>query len=183
MRSRRRELSPAQRDHAAAALVKTVAGLREFQDARHLAVYLSMDGEIDPAPLVSHMRETGKQLYLPVLATDATDILNFAAWQPDAPLYPNRFKIPEPRPDNLLAPAELDLVFMPLVAFDAKGNRLGMGGGYYDRSFAFLKSAARKPLLIGLAYEFQRVPSLAAETWDVPLAGVATECGFYRFDT
>lgn len=183
MRSRRRGLSAAQRKLAATALVETVTGLTEFRDARHLAMYLAVDGEMDPAPLVTHARAAGKQLYLPILATDASGLLNFAAWQPDTPLYPNRFEIPEPRPrpDELRSPAELDLVFTPLVAFDATGNRLGMGGGFYDRSFAFLKSGVHKPLLIGLAYEFQKLPELRAEAWDVPLTGVATDCGFYRF--
>ncbi|HEX6549425.1 MAG TPA: 5-formyltetrahydrofolate cyclo-ligase [Gammaproteobacteria bacterium] len=180
MRILRRALDPAQRQQAAAALVETVTGLAEFRNAVHIAVYMAMDGEIDPAPLAARARETGKQLYLPVLVAET---LRFAAWHPDTLLYPNRFKIPEPRPplDELHSPAELDLVLTPLVAFDAQGNRLGMGGGYYDRSFAFLKAGMHKPLLIGLAYEFQHLPSLSVEPWDVPLAGVATDCAFYRF--
>jgi 5-formyltetrahydrofolate cyclo-ligase len=142
-----------------------------------------MDGEMDPTPLVGEARAAGKQLHLPVLATDGSDTLRFATWQTDTLLQLNRFNIPEPSPDTaeLRAPAQLDLVFAPLVGFDANGNRLGMGGGFYDRSFAFLRSGARKPLLIGLAYEFQKLPELRAETWDVPLAGVATDCAFYRF--
>ncbi|MGH8370567.1 MAG: 5-formyltetrahydrofolate cyclo-ligase, partial [Gammaproteobacteria bacterium] len=167
----------------ATALAGVIAELAEFRDARHLAVYMATDGEMDPQPLVARARAAGKQLYLPVLAAAAAGGLEFAAWQPETPLYPNRFKIPEPRPDpdTLCATTGLDLVLTPLVAFDAQGHRLGMGGGYYDRSFAFLKTGVRKPLLIGLAYEFQRLPALNAEPWDVPLAGVATECGFYRF--
>lgn len=180
MRERRRALASVQRQQAAGALAETVAGLAEFRDAAHVAVYMAMDGEIDPAPLVARAHESGKQIYLPVLVADT---LRFAAWHPDTLLYPNRFKIPEPRPqpDELRSPFELDLVLTPLVAFDARGHRLGMGGGYYDRSFAFLKAGMHKPLLIGLAYEFQHLPSLSVEPWDVPLAGVATDCAFYRF--
>lgn len=157
--------------------------MKEYREATHLALYLAVDGEIDPSPLVAEARAAGKQLYLPVLATDGTDALRFAAWHPDTPMQLNRFKIPEPSSDtaDLRTPTQLDLVFTPLVAFDARGNRLGMGGGFYDRSFAFLKSGARKPLLIGLAFEFQLQSELRAESWDIPLAGVATDCAFYRF--
>ena len=164
-------------------MVDSVATLDAFQDASHIAVYIAMDGEIDPEQLVAHARAAGKTLYLPVLENGNDGRLEFAPWQPHTPLFPNRFKIPEPRVRaEMLCPAgDLDLVLAPLVAFDSDGHRLGMGGGYYDRSFAFLKTGVRKPLLIGLAYEFQRVSSLPAEAWDVPLAGVATERGFHRF--
>jgi len=163
--------------------MNSVTALNEFQTARHIAVYIAMDGEIDPAELIAHARTAGKTLYLPVLEHADDGILEFAPWQPETPLYPNRFRIPEPRvsAESLRAAQDLDLVLTPLVAFDVHGNRLGMGGGYYDRSFAFLKTGVRKPLLIGLAYEFQRVSVLPAEPWDVPLAGVASDGGFYRF--
>jgi 5-formyltetrahydrofolate cyclo-ligase len=76
----------------------------------------------------------------------------------------------------------LDVILMPLVAFDGQGNRLGMGAGYYDRTLAFLRHRRhwRKPRIIGLAYEFQRMPALPAEPWDVPLDGIITEAGFYK---
>lgn len=183
MRTRRRALDAGQRLDASTALADVVAALADFRDASHVAVYIAMDGEIDPAPLVARARQAGKQLYLPVLAPDGGNRLEFAHWLPDTPLYPNRFRIPEPHTDNPYPPGKLDLVFTPLVAFDAQGNRLGMGGGFYDRSFAFLKSGRPKPRLIGLAYEFQHLPSLDHQAWDIPLAGVATDHGFYRFDS
>lgn len=176
-------MSADQRAAAARGLADTVANLAEFRDARHIAVYIAMDGEIDPDHLIARARTAGKTLYLPVLENTADGILEFAPWQIDTPLYPNRFNIPEPRmgTDLLRSAKELDLVLTPLVAFDSHGHRLGMGGGYYDRSFAFLNTGARKPRLIGLAYEFQQVSALPAEPWDVPLAGVACERGFHRF--
>jgi 5-formyltetrahydrofolate cyclo-ligase len=126
-----------------------------------------------------------KTCYLPVLSRLTHDRLWFVPFTPDTPLTRNRFGILEP-----LAPArtrvcaqELDLILMPLVGFDTRGNRLGMGGGFYDKSLAFLRTRSvwRKPHLIGLAHDFQRVDKLAAGAWDVPLQAVATDCGVYQF--
>ncbi|HET7922529.1 MAG TPA: 5-formyltetrahydrofolate cyclo-ligase [Gammaproteobacteria bacterium] len=183
LRAQRRALDPATRAQAAAALARRLSGLPVFRDALHIAGYVAVDGELDPLPLLDLAHQHGKTLYLPVVPPHADGVLGFALWQSGAPLHPNRFGIPEPQsaPDTLRAPDTLDLVLAPLVAFDTHGHRLGMGGGYYDRSFAFLKSAAQKPLLLGLAYEFQRQPALAAESWDVPLAAVVTERRVYRF--
>lgn len=137
---------------------------------------------MDLAPLIERLWRCGKQIYLPVLHGPA---LWFMPFTPRTPLAHNRFGIPEP---NLNAPHRaalrtLDLVLMPLVAFDRNGNRLGMGGGFYDRTFAYLRGSPRwaRPCLIGTAYEFQRVPPLAVQPWDVPLGGVVTELGLERF--
>ncbi|HEX5340716.1 MAG TPA: 5-formyltetrahydrofolate cyclo-ligase [Gammaproteobacteria bacterium] len=183
LRVRRRALTPAQRSAAGVALAGLIVGLPEFRDAEHIAVYMATDGEMDPAVAAAEARRAGKHLYLPLLAPNTPDALQFSVWQADTLLHPNRFRIPEPPfdPGKLRAPADLDLVFVPLVAFDVHGHRLGMGGGFYDRSFAFLISGARKPVLIGLAYEFQQLPALNAESWDVPLVGVVTERAVYRF--
>ena len=92
---------------------------------------------------------------------------------------PNRYGIPEPQcpRDELVEAAEIELVLIPLLAFDRRGHRLGSGAGYYDRSFAFLREVERPalPLLVGVAYAFQEVESIAPEAWDVPLDFVATE--------
>jgi 5-formyltetrahydrofolate cyclo-ligase len=99
-------------------------------------------------------------------------------------LQENRFGIPEPCvPARALVRAQLlDLILVPLVAFDASGNRLGMGGGYYDRSLAFVAQRQhwRKPHVVGLAYEFQRVARMPANAWDVPLAAVVTNRSWYN---
>ena len=100
-------------------------------------------------------------------------------------MRPNRYRIPEPdaRYCRAMKRQFLSLVLMPLVAFDAKGNRLGMGGGYYDRAFNQTQwpYKTRRPLLVGVAHEFQRVPELPTESWDVPLDAVITEREIYRF--
>ena len=76
----------------------------------------------------------------------------------------------------------MDLLFLPLVAFDTHGNRMGMGGGFYDRSLAFLqqKNGLKKPVLAGLAHEIQKVEQLLTQNWDIPLDFVITEKQLYR---
>ena len=182
MREARRGLAPEMRHAAAEAAAKHVLALPDYKHARRIAVYMAVDAELDPEPFLKGARDDGKEIYLPVLAGE--EFLHFQAYATGMPLRPNRYRIPEPvdDPRTALQPADLDLVLAPLVAFDIRGHRLGMGGGYYDRSFAFLKDKhAEKTLLIGLAYECQKVAALPSESWDVPLAGVVTEQQFYSF--
>jgi 5-formyltetrahydrofolate cyclo-ligase len=183
IRTLRRATPQAERHRAARQLVNRVMSLRLFTSAKHIAGYLAFDGEIDPAPLLQRALEMGKQVYLPILAGNPQEHLVFAPYRSDTKLKPNRFGIPEPQIGNeeLLTPQYLDLVLTPLVAFDASGTRLGMGGGFYDRTFAFLNHPGHfsKPRLFGLAYELQRVDHLPRQPWDVPLQGIITERAFY----
>jgi len=182
MRSLRTALSPAARRAAAEAAAAIASALPAYRDARRIGVYLAVDAELDPEPLVRVARAAGKEVYLPVLPPSDGLPFTYLPYSAGAALRPNRFRIPEPLPEAgaALAPVELDFVLAPLVAFDIRGRRLGMGGGYYDRSFAFLNAArAPRPLLVGYAYECQKVAALQAESWDVPLAGVVTEQHFY----
>ncbi|HRN61757.1 MAG TPA: 5-formyltetrahydrofolate cyclo-ligase, partial [Luteimonas sp.] len=112
---------------------------------------------------------------LPVLNAD--DTLRFAPWAPGMALADNRYGIPEPDVSeaDLLRPDQLDLVVAPLVAFDARGQRLGMGGGWYDRSFAFRTSQPAPPHLVGAAFALQQAEAIAPRPWDIPLDAVCTE--------
>lgn len=124
-----------------------------------------------------------KTAYLPVLSRLAADHLWFAQASSGMELKTNHFGIPEPvvKTAELIRAHRLDLVLLPLVAFDAHGNRLGRGGGFYDRSLEFLRHRRywKKPHLIGLAYEFQRLERVPTDDWDVLLDGVVTERGVY----
>jgi 5-formyltetrahydrofolate cyclo-ligase len=139
---------------------------------------------MDPRPLMDYLCSMGKTLYLPVLVNFSERKLWFSAYTPGDPLVRNRFGIPEPKRvhDRRIRTVALDLVLLPLVAFDTMGHRLGMGGGYYDHSFEFINLRVhwRKPRLVGLAYEFQRVPLIEPEPWDIPLDAIATEQGVYH---
>jgi len=178
LRARRGQTSRAERRAASAALTQRLSNLPAFQRAGCIAAYWPADGEIDPLPALRWAYAAGKACYLPVLCPQRDGHLHFAPWWPGAPLRRNRFGIAEPIAPrrHWLAPRMLDLVLLPLVAFDGAGNRLGMGGGYYDRSFAFRRRAAvRRPGLIGVGFDWQRVDRLPRRAWDVPLDAVLTE--------
>jgi 5-formyltetrahydrofolate cyclo-ligase len=177
MRARRRRLSPAQQRRAADQVARRLAQRPWFSNARSVACYIAADGEIDPLPLLHRALAAGKRVYLPVLERGAR--LRFAEYRNGARMRRNRFGIPEPTGRRHCRPQQLDLVLLPLVAFDRRGARLGMGGGFYDRTFAFLRAGGRrKPRLLGLAHHFQEVAQLPLEPWDVPLAAIVTERGW-----
>ena len=157
-----------------------------FLRARRLAAYLAADGELDPAPLLELAWQRHKECHLPVLRPHPRRKLWFVRHRPGEPLTPNRYRIPEPslRQARIRLPWSLDMLLLPLVGFDTACNRLGMGGGFYDRSFAFLLEPdyrGCRPWLIGLGYTFQKVAALPRQRWDVPLDAAATEHGLHVF--
>lgn len=178
LRARRRALTPQQQTRAAHALVQQLKRQPLFLRSRRLAFYLPGDGEIDPRPLIREAWRRGKECYLPVLAPDRSNRLWFVRYTPDTPMLTNRFGIPEPRVRfrHRVAAEYLDVVFLPLVGFDRTGGRMGMGGGFYDRSLAFKQASPRhSPYLVGLAHECQQVEQLQLAHWDIPLCAVATD--------
>jgi 5-formyltetrahydrofolate cyclo-ligase len=185
LRAKRQSLSAEDQKLAARSLAANVAGTRLFLVSRRIACYLPNDGEIDTGRVIEHIRRLRKILYLPVLSPLAHDRLWFAEAAPKTKLVSNRFGIPEPAVParNLVRAQELDLILMPLVGFDDHGNRLGMGGGFYDRSLEFLRHRTRwrKPQVLGIAYDFQRVNGLTPDTWDIPLQGVITDRAVYLY--
>ena len=143
-----------------------------FKKSMHIACYIAHRSEVATEACINAIWQAHKMCYLPKLT--ATGALCFAQYKQFDVLEPNRFGIFEPlSAAPTLKAAQLDLVLMPLVAFDHEGNRLGTGGGYYDRTFA----GASHPLLIGLAYAAQRAGALPKDKWDIPLDGVITEQG------
>ncbi len=177
MRAARQALSPAERIAAAAGIASTLEQLPEFLVDERVAGYWAVNGEVPLNLAVARLKSRAQRYHLPILAEGNT--LTFAAWEPGMPVRANRYGIPEPEADSasLVAAADLDLVLVPLLGFDRRGNRLGSGAGYYDRSFAFLRGQARPavPVLVGIAYHFQELAEIGAETWDVPLDFVATD--------
>ena len=149
--------------------------------ARRIACFWPNDGEVALRALFPRMWRSGIEVLLPVVAGAR---LWFAPFTADTPLAENRFGIPEPWLSRRAARPllSLDAVLVPLVAFDASGRRLGMGGGYYDRTFAQRRHrcALQRPRLIGIAFEFQHRDTLPGAPWDVPLDAVATDVGFRR---
>ena len=168
LRQARRQLSQHQQDQAASLLLEQAIHSPWLQNANRIALYLANDGEVSPHLISDYCWQQGKTTYLPVVQDKQ---LKFALYDADTKWQDNRFGIAEPITTEYINPEALDLVFMPLVGFDAQGGRLGMGGGFYDRSFAG-KTAPQKPQLIGLAHDCQQVAALPLESWDVPLQGI-----------
>jgi 5-formyltetrahydrofolate cyclo-ligase len=183
LRAQRNALSTEERTLAAQRLAAHLVATRPFLVSRRIAGYLPHDGEIDTASIIEHILRMRKNCYLPVLSRLSADRLWFAEFRPGTKLAPNRYGIPEPVAParDLVRAQELDLILLPLVGFDAAGNRLGRGGGFYDRSLEFLRLRRRwrKPHLLGIAYDFQRVDRLPAHSWDVRLAGIVTDRAVY----
>ncbi|MFC5694327.1 5-formyltetrahydrofolate cyclo-ligase [Pseudomonas sp. GCM10022186] len=184
LRQARRALTPLQQKHAAKALYRQLAQDPMFRRARHVALYLPTNGEIDPRPLLREAQRRGKQAYLPVLNAWPREKMVFQRLLPGERLRKNRFRILEPRanPAQQRKVWALDLVMLPLVGFDEYGGRLGMGAGFYDRSLAYLSRRRqwRKPTLLGLAHECQKVDRLELASWDVSLQATVTDRGWYE---
>ena len=175
LRTRRRATPAATRIAAAQALAERLLALPFMPAAGYVAGYWAMDGEI--ALHAWQLRLPSALTYcLPVLGRDKR--LRFAPWRPGEPLASNRFGIPEPdvTASALLEPGTMALVVAPLVGFDASGQRLGMGGGWYDRSFAFRKTHAPPPWLVGAAFATQQCEDgITRQPWDVALDAVCTD--------
>ncbi|EZP69308.1 5-formyltetrahydrofolate cyclo-ligase [Pseudomonas sivasensis] len=183
LRNARRALTPSEQRQAAHGLYRQLAQHPLFRRAKHISLYLPTDGEIDPRLLLRAAQRRGKATYLPVLSAWPRTKMVFQRVKPGDKLLPNRFRILEPRVNAKRQRKvwALDLVLLPLVGFDDAGGRLGMGGGFYDRSLAYLarRQSWRKPTLLGLAHECQKVDRLAQASWDVPLAGTVTDKQWY----
>lgn len=187
LRKARRALTPSEQRQAALGVYRQLAQHPLFRRAKHISLYLPTDGEIDPRLLLRAAQRRGKATYLPVLSAWPRTKMVFQRVRPGEKLLPNRFGILEPRVNahRQRQVWALDLVLLPLVGFDDAGGRLGMGGGFYDRSLAYLarRYRWRKPTLLGLAHECQKVGRLAQASWDVPLAGTVTDKQWYVAET
>ena len=177
-RAQRRSLRHTIQQQHSQALCQITIKEKIYRNARSIGCYLANDGEIDPHLLIEHAWFLNKKVYLPILSP-LKNQLYFAPYEIGSRLQLNCFNIPEPtcHPSQWKTAAQLDLLLLPLVAFDTKGNRLGMGGGFYDRTLAYLqhRKSWRKPILIGLAHEIQKMAQLQRQNWDIPVDFIITE--------
>lgn len=182
LREARAALDPEQAAVASRAAATHLVHSADFLQAHRIAGYVAIGNEADPEAALVAAHEQGKSVYLPRIRPGRR--LVFAPWQPGDTLQKHpRLGIPEPAPGAPTIRAEqLDLVIVPLVGFDAEGHRLGMGGGFYDRNFAFRQGRpATKPILAGFAHASQICRAIPPEPWDTPLDLVVTEQGLQRF--
>ena len=184
LREKRQELSPEQQKTAAASLFGILENQDFFRVAQRIAFYQVAGGEIDPRMLLDLALSEGKSCFLPIIQQDNPEFVSFAPYDANTELVPNKWGIAEPSTSEIISPTNFDVVFVPLVGFSKDCFRLGMGKGFYDRTFSFkIFNRSSSPMLVGLAHESQLVDSFPVESWDVRLDAVATERHIYRPDT
>lgn len=176
VRARRQGLSALEQTLAGEDILQHIRTLPAITRAQNIGIYLSADGELDTHPIIDYLWQQGKSVCLPVLHPFSKGHLLFLRYDKETPMVENRFNIQEPRLDQtqIIPVAQLDLVFTPLVAFDAHGHRLGMGGGYYDRTLETWFTTGEGPEPIGIAHDCQQVERIPIEPWDIPLPTIIT---------
>jgi len=202
IRQCRQQLSTRRQNQASALLVKRLISHSKVIKANNIALYLANDGELDTMPFIQWCWQQNKNIFLPVIHPFSQGQLLFLHYTKNTVMITNQYGIKEPKLDirQLCLLSELDILFTPLVAFDHKGNRLGMGGGFYDRTLATwfknissnirfkknqpqevrpLNSAKLSP--IGLAHDFQQVDNIPSEFWDIPLPEIITPTKTVKF--
>lgn len=155
-----------------------------LQRPKRIAVFLSQDGELGTEQLIHRLWQRQHQVYLPVLQTLRGRHMAFAPYHPHSEMTQNQYGIPEPlvTQQQHLTGQQMDLVIMPLTCFDTQGNRIGMGGGFYDRTFQFKQLFShQRPKLIGWAHECQKVTDIPSQAWDVAMDALISEKQCYRF--
>lgn len=175
MLQKRKSLSATACEQASILVVQQLIKSEFFLSAKHIACYAACKNEMNVTALFEIIWQSDRICYLPRINTDQT--LSFVRYDRDTPLKLNPFGILEPDASKVLDVSQLDVVLVPLVAFDPQGNRLGMGAGHYDRTFAQRSSWIK---LVGVAYSWQCVDHIDADTWDVALDAVLTEVGFLK---
>ncbi|MBT4123026.1 MAG: 5-formyltetrahydrofolate cyclo-ligase [Candidatus Ruthia sp.] len=170
IRIQRRSISVSDREKFAKQLLSQVQKIANFQNGQKIALYLTNDGEIDTKYIQNFLKNKGFSIYLPILVDKS---LKFAKVGEN--FRKNQYGILEPISDDIISAEQLDILFMPLVGFDKNKNRIGMGGGYYDRTLAFKnQKTVKNPKLYGLAFDCQQVEKLETQDWDVPLDAIIT---------
>jgi 5-formyltetrahydrofolate cyclo-ligase len=182
-RSARAGLPPQVRYQAERQALRHALSAGLFLKGRRWGVYLPFGSEFDVLPLANHALWMRKQVFVPVLPQRPAKPLHFVQLKKRQQLSRNRHGIVEPLGPRRIGARQLEVLLIPLVAFDYRGVRLGMGGGYYDATLAYLKSRRnlRRPRLIGIAYACQQASALPADAWDVRLDSVLTETGLTQF--
>jgi len=174
LRARRRQLSPRSRHLAAHRAAHRACELRAIRRARHIALYIAVGSELDTAPLIARLHRLGRRVYVP--AVDRNRRMDFLALRTGERLQRDALGLPRSAAASARRPTrKLDVVIVPLVGFSPDGTRLGAGGGFYDRTFAFRSAGLHAPRLIGYAYAEQCLPGLPRESFDVTMDAIVTD--------
>ena len=171
----RRAMDDDARDYASSIICQRVIRSHEFISCKTLVCYLPVRNEVDPTAIIERAWRAKKRVFAPVTTTHGAMV--FRQITPDTVLRRNNMGLWEPETGAFVAAKHCDLVITPVVAFDDRGHRIGMGSGYFDRCFSFLKHRRRwrRPKLIGLAFDCQNVEKITPNPWDIPVYQVFTE--------
>ena len=171
----RRLLDDQARVHASQIIAKRIARSHEFMACNSIACYLPCYDEVDPSYIIERAWRAKKRIYAPVIANNCN--MFFRQLLPDTQLEKSRFDIWEPVSGPTIRAKQIDVVVTPVVAFDDQRTRIGMGGGYFDRCFSFLKHRRNwlRPKLVGVAFNCQKVEKIDSSPWDIRLYSVVTE--------
>lgn len=183
IKEKRSQLSEKELSLTSKAIAERIRSFKFSKELTKIGIYYAVNNEVDVHPLCEILWQENKRVYLPIVEKKK---LLFGEYRNISNLKNNRFKIPEPIVglESQISAFELDLIFMPLVAFDPMGNRIGMGGGFYDRTLdnKQLDNDLKKPILVGVAYEFQKQNQIQPNPWDIPLDMIFTESKIYHSD-
>jgi len=183
IKEKRSQLSEKELRLTSKAITERIRSFKFPKELTKIGIYYAVNNEVDVHPLCKILWQESKRVYLPIIEKKK---LLFGEYRDTSNLKNNRFKIPEPIVgiESQISAFELDLIFMPLVAFDPMGNRIGMGGGFYDRTLdnKQLDNDLKKPILVGVAYEFQKQNKIQPNSWDIPLDMIFTESKIYHSD-
>ena len=178
MRTLRGALSSDQQNQVSASLSKYYQQQLAHYQSKKIAIYLQHDNEAGTAELIQHLFSEDAELYLPKIANSGQgNTMQFIRYRSDTQMIDNRYGIAEPDSDETIDVQSLDMIFLPLTAFDKKGHRLGMGGGYYDRLLSSLDQNNAQPRLVGLAHDFQQIERCPVESFDQRVHFVLTPSG------
>ena len=182
-RTQRQQLSDIQQEQAARHLLANCLKLPAIHNATYIACYLSNDGEINPTYLIEWCWQHHKTVLLPIIDPAQEGHLVFMPYHSTSLMVINQYGIAEPQyePAEAVDIHSIDIIFTPLVAFDSLGNRLGMGGGYYDRTLASLAAQPNSTHVLGLAHASQHSSALPVQKWDFPLQGIITDRQIFSF--
>lgn len=181
IKAQRRAIHPFKRMRASHCAANILCSSLLLRRAKRIGSYLDVQGEFPTAAINDVLIKRGKALYFPSIHDFRNGGMHFVQWTKSSRLKVNKFNIPEIFPDTPTPFSnELDLVLLPLLGFDVSGNRLGMGGGFYDR-YLTSYSTRKRPFALGVAYNIQRLGQIKAEQWDYPLDAILTESGIQHF--
>ncbi len=179
LRQKRKALTAATQQQHSQLIVQHIANSNIFQNAKIIAAYLAFDGEVDIKPLINLAWTYNKTVSLPIVPKSNSQPLTFAIFEADTPTHCDRFGIESPdlSHSSSIEAHQFDMVLTPLVGFDMTGTRMGMGAGFYDRTFA-----SHNTQLVGIAHQCQQVEQLTRNVWDIPLNYLATELKMTHFN-